>query len=72
MWSTNPRGGENIRTGAIFLRFEIIENFIEPPVINSSGHLFAENNRRPALANEIEGDGPQVSFVSGPKSFASA
>jgi len=63
MGRLDARSRDTDRPAGVAFAFQVRLNKVEPAVPNRCFNLLTKNNSRPALANEIEPDGPQVAFV---------
>ena len=70
--SADARSRQNRCPAGVACSFQVSLNKVEPSKSVRACNLLAKDMLRAALADEIEGDGPKVSFVVGSKSFAGA
>ena len=67
---TDARSRDTDRCEGVTRSFQVRVNKVEPAVPNRRFNLLTKDNRRAALVNEMEPEGPQVPLVSKPRAPA--
>jgi hypothetical protein len=64
----DARSAQISRPDGVARSFQVSENSVEPPKPVRARNLFAKDDWRPALVNELEPGGPEVALVVEPSS----